>query len=819
MVEGECVEDINSGVSSFPANGEKIGVLEGEVGVTDLGRGSCLEQVRELNGDGSGSEEEKFEGLRGSDEVGLGANSAKGKKRRLSMDLNLFGSDCALEDGESKVYLNLRSGKRVAKRGMGSVGSSVGGDEFIGQTEVKKVEKGEDNEELGRGPVSVENSSVKHGRRFTREVRGKGKLVRDDLASNGVSISDNLANNDGSESADERQSSGGDENGNAKLGGAGDGGVVIDNGPVQGTRRFGRKEKGKGVVVDSSLLRNSDEKTELDLDSDEKNLVENAILGLLDLSDDATLSDETNVLKAKARENESRRRESARSIRESTRRGYMVRFREIARENATRFALFSPQEEEENHLSSGAEEEQEFEDWPGPFSTAMKIIKDRTTKNRRREGSLLEKSKHAPLIWVPRRIHNHSKRLVPSLKELSLGILAKNADAIVSLENVPDTLKHKLSQLLCDSRRMNSHFFELLIQGSPTEVRLRDCSWLTEEQFTKCFQGCNTSNLMVLQLDQCGRCMPDYILLSTLARSPNSLPALTTLSLSGACRLSDVGLTALASSSPALRSLNLSQCSLLTSSSIGVLADALGPVLRELHLTDCQSIYALLILPALKKFEQLEILSVAGIQDVCDDFLREFITARGHNMKELVLTDCVKLTDSSLKVIAETCPGLCAIDLGNLCKLTDSALAYLANGCRAIRTLKLCRNAFSDEAIAAFLETSGEWLEELSLNNVRKVGHNTAMSLARRSRRLRTLDLSWCRNLTDEAMGVIVDSCLSLRVLKLFGCTQITNFFLDGHSNPDVQIIGLKMSAVLEHVRMLDHQEGPLRYSSVSSAI
>ena len=54
-----------------------------------------------------------------------------------------------------------------------------------------------------------------------------------------------------------------------------------------------------------------------------------------------------------------------------------------------------------------------------------------------------------------------------------------------------------------------------------------------------------------------------------------------------------------------------------------------------------------------------------------------------------------------------------------------------------------------------------------------QIGHNTAMSIARRSRELIRLDLSWCRNMTDEDLGFIVDNCLSLRVLKLFGCTQV----------------------------------------------
>lgn len=54
-----------------------------------------------------------------------------------------------------------------------------------------------------------------------------------------------------------------------------------------------------------------------------------------------------------------------------------------------------------------------------------------------------------------------------------------------------------------------------------------------------------------------------------------------------------------------------------------------------------------------------------------------------------------------------------------------------------------------------------------------QVGHCTALSLARRSRKLLSLDLSWCRNLTNEALGLIVDSCFSLKVLKLFGCSQV----------------------------------------------
>ena len=131
------------------------------------------------------------------------------------------------------------------------------------------------------------------------------------------------------------------------------------------------------------------------------------------------------------------------------------------------------------------------------------------------------------------------------------------------------------------------------------------------------------------------------MVVDTLARSSKQLPNLTSLSLGGACRLSDGGLRALVSSTPTLRSINLSQCSLLTSVSLHILAESLKSLLKELYLDHCLGIDAALIVPALMELENLEVLSVAGIPTVCDTFVKDYIVARGHNMKELILKDCV----------------------------------------------------------------------------------------------------------------------------------------------------------------------------------
>ncbi|KAI3864265.1 hypothetical protein MKX03_006098 [Papaver bracteatum] len=458
--------------------------------------------------------------------------------------------------------------------------------------------------------------------------------------------------------------------------------------------------------------------------------------------------------------------------------------------------------------------DQEVEDWPGPFSTAMRIIKQREKGNvPTRTWAASEKE---PDVEWEGAIDPERKRVTPKLEDMSMNLLAKHVEALSSLRGIPDVLRNKLSNVLCDSRKMDSHFMELLTSGSPTEIRVKDGSWLTEEEFSKIMKGCDTSNLTVLQLDLCGHCLPDYVLRPVLAQSPNSLPALSSLSLRGACRITDGGIKALVASAPSLCSVNLAACPLLSSTSIMYMADALGSVLKELYLDDCQNIDMMLSLPALERLEFLEVLSLADIETVSDDFVSYFVTVCGRNLKELDFSGCSKLTDRSLKAVGEKCSALQTLHLANLHKLTDSSLGYLANGCRSIQTLKLRGNAFSDLAVAAFLEASGEPLTEFSLNKVKKIGRHTAISLARCcSKNLLSLDVSWCRSLTDSALGLIVDSCKKLKMVKVFGCTQITSKFVNGHSNACVQIVGLQLTPILEHLNIIGHQEATLRYSSV----
>ncbi|KAI3447203.1 hypothetical protein Pfo_003868 [Paulownia fortunei] len=734
------------------------------------------------------------------------------RKRKFSMEVKSLGFKSCKKDEVEKGFLSLRSGKRVVKREMkddsGCAGNWLEGIENSKESGI--VMSGDVLVDI-RSEASMEedeNGRWKE-RRFSRGEKGKGKVGCETLVMSGsVSVNCKLDDRIGLLLGDSyRDAINVPKTADSKEV-VNDKGSIINETGVKTRGRLSKEKKGK-MKLEVKASSNGSNTAELEIE----NVNGSSVSGNIHSAANEALPDGVQVREADVTAND-------------TRSVYRERFRNIARRNASRFAHFSSQEELGSHAPDVAgreiplpEADSGIEDWPGPFSTARKIIMDRQiNKNGERHGASTDKSEAVKLKWIPKRQEPcKCQKQVPSLQELCLSILSKNADAITSLDFVPDVLRHKICWFLCDSRRMDGHFLELLVHGSPTEIRIRDCSWLSEELFTKIFEGCNASKLTVLQLDQCGGCMPDYTLYATLARSPNSLPALTTISLKGAYRLSDAGLSMLVSAAPSLKSIDISQCPLLTSEGICCLAISLRLVLRELYLDNCHGVDAMLILPALLKLENLEVLSLAGIQTVCDHFVSEFISVHGCRMKELVLADCMELTDLSLEAVGDTCSELQAIDLTNLCKLTDVSIGHLANGCRAIQMLKFCRNVFSDEAIAAYLDVRGAFLKDLSLNNIIQVSNHTALSLARNCRNLRSLDLSWCRNLTNEALGLIVDSCSLLEVLKLFGCTQVTNVFLDGHSNPQVKLIGMKMTPVFKYIDVPDFLQGPLRYSSFSS--
>lgn len=241
---------------------------------------------------------------------------------------------------------------------------------------------------------------------------------------------------------------------------------------AQQGRRYTEEEKGKRKLVaeDDDGITSGDREANLELECG----------GRADYYEQETIKEEAMPAK--------NRRESNR-----------LRAVELAPE----FAFFKPEQEEESEDGDIQDSSKEDPaDWPGPFTTAMKIINDREKRLQGRRLSSAPAPSEFPELkieWVPspsQRLEC-SQRQVPSLKNLCLGILSEHAADIESLEGVPDTLRHQLSWHLCSSRKMDEHMLDLLVKGSPTEIRIPDCSWATEDQLEKKLGSARTDRLAV----------------------------------------------------------------------------------------------------------------------------------------------------------------------------------------------------------------------------------------------------------------------------------------------------------------------------------
>lgn len=281
------------------------------------------------------------------------------------------------------------------------------------------------------------------------------------------------------------------------------------NGNFNRGLNFSREEKGKTKVLEEDSVTRAAGQVELEHDFEEANGNTERIDKGKEKLDELNLSlKSVAILESKSETRvETENSNAAPNFSDSTpSQEPAISYAESRR--AHRFAHFSPQEEEENDNNFAnapggdipqPEINRETEDWPGPFSTPMKIIRDRVMNARLQQGKPSGKGKAASVLWVPKKVKkcNIQKKSAPSLQDLCLPVLVKNADAITSLDCVPDDMRHKLSDLLCNAGRMDSHFLQLLVHGSPTEIHLGDCSGLTEDAFTGAFEQCDFSNLTV----------------------------------------------------------------------------------------------------------------------------------------------------------------------------------------------------------------------------------------------------------------------------------------------------------------------------------
>ena len=268
------------------------------------------------------------------------------------------------------------------------------------------------------------------------------------------------------------------------------------------------------------------------------------------------------------------------------------------------------------------------------------------------------------------------------------------------------------------------------------------------------------------------------------------LTALETLRLNGCFRLPNSALAALLGArGGGLRSLSISGNSQLGGAGVAAIGEHCT-ALETLRLEDCDLLPPEALRP-LSRLHRLETLSLGGLMLLDDATLMAVLDGCASTLRTLCLRGCSLVGADALASVARLCPSLTDLDLDGVELATDTAMAALGESAPALQRLVLkgCVQ-LSDDAIGA-LAAGCPGLTALSLNKLPALSDAALVALRRScAASLTSLDISWCRGLTDHGVGALVDACDALEELSVWGCTQLTRLFYNGHSNDALRIIG-----------------------------
>jgi DNA repair protein RAD7 len=84
----------------------------------------------------------------------------------------------------------------------------------------------------------------------------------------------------------------------------------------------------------------------------------------------------------------------------------------------------------------------------------------------------------------------------------------------------------------------------------------------------------------------------------------------------------------------------------------------------------------------------------------------------------------------------------------------------------------------------------GRNLRQLYLSQVTCANNALAMCIQKECQEfLEELDMSWCRSVSENAFGKMVDALPQLKRITLFGCSQLTDRFRHGIINDEVEVV------------------------------
>ena len=198
--------------------------------------------------------------------------------------------------------------------------------------------------------------------------------------------------------------------------------------------------------------------------------------------------------------------------------------------------------------------------------------------------------------------------------------------------------------------------------------------------------------------------------------------------------------------------------------------------IERLTLTNCSRLTDTSIAKMVSGNRALLALDVTGIEGVTDRTMKS-VAENCFRLQGLNITNCRKITDEGLIAVAQSCRHVKRLKFNGCHQITDKAIIAFAGNCRQVLEIDLheCRQV-EDDAISALIADMPN-LRELRLAHCWRITDNAFLNLPFETvfDSLRILDLTDCGELQDYGVQKIVQAAPRLRNLVLAKCRQLTD--------------------------------------------
>uniref|UniRef100_A0A8C6CSR1 F-box and leucine rich repeat protein 17 n=1 Tax=Moschus moschiferus TaxID=68415 RepID=A0A8C6CSR1_MOSMO len=248
------------------------------------------------------------------------------------------------------------------------------------------------------------------------------------------------------------------------------------------------------------------------------------------------------------------------------------------------------------------------------------------------------------------------------------------------------------------------------------------------------------------------------------------------LDLSSRQQVTDELLEKIASRSQNIIEINISDCRSMSDTGVCVLAFKCPGLLRYTayrckQLSDTSIIAVASHCPLLQKVHvgNQDKLTDEGLKQVTDQSVKAF----AEHCPELQYVGFMGCSVTSKGVIHLTkLRNLSSLDLRHITELDNETVMEIVKRCKNLSSLNLCLNWVINDRCVEVIAKEGQNLKELYLVSC-KITDYALIAIGRYSMTIETVDVGWCKEITDQGATLIAQSSKSLRYLGLMRCDKV----------------------------------------------